>query len=98
MISKINKSVTLITKKNSNLKQIDIDKYNQQYNNLTIIYNNTFHDRYIILDNQIIYHMGASINHAGTKTFSINVLEDEIVINAIIDNIKTIILKSNINN
>jgi len=98
MISKINKSVTLITKKNSNLKQIDIDKYNQQYNNLTIIYNNTFHDRYIILDNQIIYHMGTSINHAGNKTFSINVLEDEIVINAIIDNIKTIILKSTINN
>jgi len=98
MISKINKSVTLITKKNANLKQIDIDKYNQQYNNLTIIYNNTFHDRYIILDNQIIYHMGTSINHAGNKTFSINVLEDEIVINAIIDNIKTIILKSTINN
>ena len=98
MISKINKSVTLITKKNANLKQIDINKYNSQYKNLKIIYNTAFHERYIILDNQIIYHMGASINHAGTKTFSINKLEDEIVINAIIDNIKTIILKSNINN
>ena len=72
MISRVNNHVTLITKKNANLKQIYINKYNSQYNNLKIIYNNTFHDRYIILDNQIVYHLGAYINHAGNKTFSIN--------------------------
>ena len=56
MVSKINHPVTLITKKNGNLKQIDIDKYHKQYTNLEVIYNDTFHDRYLILDNQIIYH------------------------------------------
>lgn len=90
MISKINVPVLLITKKNANLNQIDINKYNQQYNNLKIVYNNTFHDRYLILDNEIIYHLGALINHAGSKTFSINKLEDTIIINALISKIQSI--------
>ena len=59
-------------------------------NKLNIIYNNTFHDRYIILDNNIIYHMGSSINHAGNKTFSINILEDTIVKDALINKIALI--------
>ena len=46
---------------------------------IKVLYDNTFHDRYIILDKEKVYHLGASINHAGSKTFSINVLEDEIV-------------------
>lgn len=91
MISKINIPVILITTKNNYLTKTDIEKYNEQYNNLQIIPNNTFHDRYIIIDNKIIYHMGASINHAGSKTFSINKLEDNIVIDALINKISTII-------
>ena len=90
IISKINIPTTLITTKNNYLTKIDIEKYNEQYNNLKIVYNNTFHDRYLILDNQIIYHMGASINNAGSKTFSINILEDSIVIDAIIKKITSI--------
>lgn len=56
MISKIKVKVILITKLKNNLKQIDIDKFNQQYHNLEIIYNDTFHDRYFILDDSIVYH------------------------------------------
>jgi len=90
MISKINIKVTLITSKSNYLTKLDIEKYNNQYDNLKIIYNNTFHDRYIILDNNIIYHMGSSINHAGNKTFSINILEDTIVKEALINKIALI--------
>ena len=88
IISKINKKVILITKNNSLLSKIDIDKYKEQYNNLSIKYNNNFHDRYIILDNKEIYHIGTSINHIGCKTFSINKLEDEVVISLLLDKIK----------
>ena len=87
MISKTDKNVILITKDNNLLKDIDINKYNKQYHNLKIIYDNTFHDRYIILDNKEVYHCGASINHAGCKTFSINKIEDEFVIKLLIDKI-----------
>lgn len=51
---KINK--VLITKDNGKLSKMDIKKYNQQYHNLKVIYNNTFHDRYFIIDNKTIYH------------------------------------------
>jgi len=87
MIRNFNFKVILITKENNKLTKLDISKYREEYNNLTIIYDNTFHDRYFILDKDIIYHCGTSINHAGSRTFSINKLEDEIVKKALINRI-----------
>lgn len=83
IISKIDKKVTLICT-NKLLKNIDLDKYYKQYNNLKIIYNSSFHDRYFILDNSILYHCGASINHLGCKIFSINKIKDNAIKNKII--------------
>ena len=91
MIKELTCKVILITKKNSNLKELDIEKYNTQYHNLNIIYNDTFHDRYFIIDKEIIYHSGTSINHAGSRTFSINILEDEVVKEALIKNVNKVI-------
>lgn len=88
IISNIKRKVILITRKNNLLKEIDIEKYNKQYNNLKIKYDNTFHDRYIILDRDIFYHLGASINYIGNKTFSINIIEEDIVKELILDKIK----------
>ncbi len=83
--------VFLIVKANANLNHLDIEKYNKQYSNLTVIFNNTFHDRYFILDKKTIYHCGASINHAGSKTFSINTLEDQFVKEALINSTRDFI-------
>ncbi|MBR2667143.1 MAG: ORF6N domain-containing protein, partial [Oscillospiraceae bacterium] len=66
------------------------DKYNDQYDNLKVIFNNTFHDRYFILDDKMVYHCGASINRIGYKTFSINLISDEIAIKALKDDVLTI--------
>ena len=67
MIKNIQAKVILITKTKSLLNKLDIKKYHEQYHNLNIIYNDTFHDRYLIIDNQTIYHCGTSLNHAGAK-------------------------------
>jgi len=91
MISKSNAKVILITKVKTSLSKLDIEKYNKQYNNLRIVYNDTFHDRYFIIDNKIIYHCGTSINYAGSKTFSINILEDEIIKKSLITMIEEIV-------
>ncbi len=88
MIKNIKVKVILITKENNKLNKLDIEKYNKQYSNLTIIYNRTFHDRYFILDNKTFFHCGASINHAGSKTFSINKLEDEEITSSLLNKIK----------
>lgn len=36
-----------------------------------------FHDRFLVIDQSICVHIGASINHAGTRAFMISVVEDE---------------------
>ncbi len=88
MIRNTEVKVILIIKNCGNLKEQDILKYQEQYDNLHLIYDTSFHDRYIILDKKVFYHCGASLNHAGSKTFSINTLEDEIVKRSLLEKIE----------
>ena len=91
IIKDINVNVTLIVKTKTLLSNLDISKYNSQYNNLTIKYNDSFHDRYFILDNSKIYHCGTSINRISSKTFSINIIEDNLIKNALLTEVNKII-------
>lgn len=93
MIKKLSVNVIIITKQNELLTNIDIKKYNNQYHNLTIKFSDSFHDRYFIIDNNDIYHCGTSINHAGARTFSINMLEDKEVCDALKNKVDKIISK-----
>ena len=56
IIKRLNIKVIIITKPNNLITNQDIIKYNMQYHNLKVIYDNTFHDRYFIIDkvNKII--------------------------------------------
>ena len=90
IIKKLNIDVILITTQKY-IKQDIIYKYNLQYNNLKVIYNNTFHDRYFVVDNDI-YHCGTSINRIGYKTFSITILSDKDVCNSLLDKIVKLII------
>lgn len=56
IVKRLKADVTIITKSNNLLTLQDIERYNKQYNNLTVVYNNTFHDRYFIIDDEIVYH------------------------------------------
>ena len=56
MITNLNVKVIIVTKKFNLLKDIDIKKYNRQYHNLKVIYNDKFHDRFIIIDRKNLYH------------------------------------------
>lgn len=59
-----------------------------KYKNLEVIYDNTFHDRYFIIDNKEVYHCGTSINRIGHKTFSITLMNDEDITHPLINKIK----------
>lgn len=76
IIRRLKVKVIIITKENL-LTNGDIDNYNRQYSNLKVIHDNTFHDRYFIIDQSTIYHCGSSINRIGYKTFSINLISDK---------------------
>ena len=94
IIKFLNIGVTIITKSNNLLTIQDTEKYNKQYNNLKVIYDDRFHDRYFILDDDIIYHCGASINRIGYKTFSITLISDKDVCVSLIEKVKSIIFNS----
>ena len=87
IIKRLKVQITLITKKSNLLTNQDIEIYNKQYNNLKVIYNNTFHDRYFILDKEKVYHCGTSINRIGYKTFSINLISDNDVCRLLISEV-----------
>ena len=91
MIKNLKIKVIIITSNKSKLSKLDIDKYNSTYNNLAIYYDDTFHDRYIIIDKDKIYHSGNSINYIGYRKSNINILSDKNVINTILNDIKNLI-------
>lgn len=53
-----------------------IFKNYKEYPILKVAKTNKFHDRFIIIDNEEMYHLGASIKDLGKKCFGINKIED----------------------
>lgn len=52
------------------------NKYISQYKNIDFIYNNSFHDRFIIIDKEVLYHCGSSFKDLGKKCFAINKMDN----------------------
>ena len=46
-----------------------------------------FHDRFLIIDHRIAYHIGASIKDAGKKCFGVNLISDKWMVEALLDKI-----------
>lgn len=69
---KNNVEVAILTSNKSNIQNIDIQKFNKEYPILKVAKTNKFHDRFIVIDNTEMYHLGASIKDLGKKCFGIN--------------------------
>lgn len=78
MLSKKSKDVevVILTSQNNNLTKLDINKFNNQYPILKVSITNNFHDRFIVIDNKELYHIGASLKDLGKKCFAISKIED----------------------
>lgn len=81
---KENVKVKIYTSSKTKITNQDITKFNSQYGELTLKYNDNFHDRFLILDNTVLYHVGASIKDAGKKCFGITKIEDKSILNNIL--------------
>ena len=83
----INKKIIIIS---SNINDTLKKKYLKQYNNIKFINNESYHDRFIIIDRKIVFHSGASFKDLGKKCFAINEIENKIendkLINDVIKN------------
>ena len=86
---KVNVMVLLITDKNKGkLTDTDINKFNSEYPKLKVKHTNIFHDRFIIIDNKELYHLGASLKDLGKKVFAINKLNDKYYLKLLADMIE----------
>jgi len=65
-----NIQITIYTQTISSKLKLDILKYNKQYNNLQVKITKKFHDRFITIDDKIVYHIGASLKDLGNKIFA----------------------------
>ena len=74
LLKKIDKNIIIVSK---NIDKILKNKYESQYDNIKFINNNSFHDRFILLDKNKLYSCGASFKDLGKKCFAINEFNDK---------------------
>lgn len=67
--------VTILTKNIPKQLQLDVKKVNEQYRDFEVKIFNKSHDRFLIIDENDIYHLGASLKDLGKKWFAFTKLE-----------------------
>ena len=87
LIKEIKVKIIVYTK---NVNDELLKKYNKEYSNLEVIKCELFHDRFIIIDNKILYHSGASFKDLGKKCFALTKIEDEEILKGLLKYIKKI--------
>ena len=77
MLSKrnIGVSATIYTQRITQQLQLDLDRHNSQYPPIDIRTYRDSHDRFLIIDNTEVYHIGASLKDLGKKMFAFSKLE-----------------------
>ena len=80
----IDKDIIIISSNlNANLRK----KYLKQYNNIKFIKNDSYHDRFIIIDRKRVFHSGASFKDLGRKCFGIHEIENSVEIEKLINEV-----------
>ena len=84
IIKDIKQNIKIVS---SNIDSTLKKKYESQYSNVTFMNNNTFHDRFVIIDRKELYNSGASFKDLGNKCFAITKIEDKEYLEIILKNI-----------
>ena len=66
---------TIYTKQISKQLQLDLDKYNSQYPPIEIKVLKASHDRFLVIDQKTLYHLGASLKDLGKKWFAFSKMD-----------------------
>ncbi|HPD65329.1 MAG TPA: ORF6N domain-containing protein [Bacteroidia bacterium] len=73
-------SVSIYTQNISRDLQEDAKKFNAQYGGLSLHAFNASHDRFLLIDNTDVYHIGASLKDLGKKWFAFSKMEKSSVV------------------
>ncbi len=69
--------VQVITSGKAKVSEQDINVFNTKNGGLSVYFNDDYHDRYLIIDDLVFYHLGSSVNYMGNKFSQIDKVEDE---------------------
>src|SRR3990170_5325119 len=72
-------AVTIFTKEISKSLALDIEKYNAQYPLVDVRVFKDSHDRFMIIDNEAVYHVGASLKDLGKKWFAFSKFDKDAI-------------------
>jgi hypothetical protein len=72
-------NVTIYTDPKTKLTAQDVQTFNAQYPTLTVNHTTKTHDRFLIIDNSTIYHIGASLKDLGKKCFGFSILDPSFI-------------------
>ena len=88
MLSKRKKGVSakIYCKRFTKQLRLDLEKHNKQYPSVEIISFDAAHDRFLILDETAVYHVGASLKDLGKKWFAFSKIEKDAL--KVIDQLK----------
>jgi hypothetical protein len=80
-LCKKNKSanITILTKTISKQLQLDVQKANNQYPTIVVKQFSHSHDRFLIIDQNEVYHLGASLKDLGKKWFAFSKMDKKSV-------------------
>lgn len=67
-------SATVYTQKTDKALRLDLERHNAQYPKIELLPCSNFHDRFLIVDNEGVYHIGASLKDLGKKLFAFSKL------------------------
>ena len=68
-------NVLIMTKNISKQLQLDIQKANEQYGGFAVKIFTKSHDRFLIIDDKEVYHLGASLKDLGKKWFAFSKMD-----------------------
>lgn len=76
---KKNVNVVIYTDPKTKLTAQDIQQFNTQYPTLTLNHTTKMHDRFLIIDQKTLYHIGASLKDLGKKCFAFEVMDASLI-------------------
>ena len=72
-------NVLLYTASKTKITNLDVQKFNAQYPTLTLNFTSKMHDRFLIIDNKVLYHIGASLKDLAKKCFAFEILDSSLI-------------------
>lgn len=72
-------TVKIYTDEKTRITNLDIQKFNSQYPALSLHFTSAMHDRFLIIDGSVLYHIGASLKDLGKKCFAFEILDSSLI-------------------